>query len=251
MKKNATFAHYKSVLKRILLTNVLKLEQSTSNSCQSIYGEGICPNDTAVDGTIRVAAGDPTLNVSSLKGLEMLPAKVPCENSVIDISEYERLNEGALIFTVEGSSMSPEDVSDGDKLLCRRADDNIIKSIGEGKFAVISVDPEYYQAKDRELKFEYKLRHTLLRVPLGVSSDELIDSLKKITNSIFLTENQKNLRTKYSEAIKFYGDERELMLSVTYRKGDLRYSFHPINLIKYVAEYVLKHNGKKWIAKKT
>lgn len=41
------------------------------------------------------------------------------------------------------------------------------------------------------------------------------------------------------------------MLSVTYRKGDLRYSFHPINLIKYVAEYVLKHNGKKWIAKKT
>lgn len=39
------------------------------------------------------------------------------------------------------------------------------------------------------------------------------------------------------------------MLSVTYRKGELRYSFHPIDLIKYVAEYVLKHNGEEWRAK--
>ena len=78
----------------------------------------------------------------------------------------------------------------------------------------------------------------------------MIDSLKKVTSSIFLKENQENLKTKYSEVIKFYGDKRELMLSVTYRKGDLRYSFHPIDLIMYVAEYVLKHNGEGWIAKK-
>ena len=47
-----------------------------------------------------------------------------------------------------------------------------------------------------------------------------------------------------------FKDKKELMLSVTYRKGNLRYSFHPVDLIQYVAEYVLKHNGEEWRAKK-
>ena len=49
----------------------------------------------------------------------------------------------------------------------------------------------------------------------------MIDSLKKITNSIFLEENQKNVEIKYNEAIGFYKDKKELMLSVTYRKGNI------------------------------
>ena len=115
---------------------------------------------------------------------------------------------------------------------------------------VIAVDKKYYESKNKELKFDYKLRHTLFRVPVGISIEQLIDSLKKITNSIFLEENQKNLEIKYNEAIGFYKDKKELMLSVTYRKGNLRYSFHPVDLIQYVAEYVLKHNGEEWRAKK-
>ena len=191
----------------------------------------------------------PTLSVPTLKGLEMLPDRVLYGNSMMDISKY-KYAATPLIYTVEGSSMSPEGISNGDKLLCRIVDNDTIKNIGKGKFVIIAVDPEYYQAKNKELKYDYKLRHTLFRVPLGASCDELIDSLKKVTSSIFLEENQENLRIKYDEVVKFYGNQRELMLSVTYRKGNLRYSFHPIDLIKYVAEYVLKHNGEGWIAKK-
>lgn len=168
---------------------------------------------------------------------------------MLDISEYKQ-SENPLIFTVEGSSMSPEDISNGDKLLCRKIDTDAAKLIGKGKFVVIAVDKEYYESKNKELKFDYKLRHTLFRVPVGISIEQLIDSLKKITNSIFLEENQENLEIKYNEAIGFYKDKKELMLSVTYRKGNLRYSFHPVDLIQYVTEYVLKHNGEEWRAKK-
>jgi len=249
MRKNANFANHKCALRRILLINMLKLNQLVSNLYHFAFGKEVHTNGMNADGTMSVAAGDPTLSVTPLKGLEMLPDRIPCENSMLDISKYKQ-SENPLIFTVEGSSMSPEDISNGDKLLCREVEADAIKSIEQGKFAVIAVDREYYKSKNKELKFDYKLRHTLFRVPIGSLIEELIASLKKITNSIFLEENQKNLRVKYDEAIEFYGKERELMLSVTYRKGELRYSFHPIDLIKYVAEYVLKHNGEEWRAKK-
>lgn len=246
-EKNTNFVHYKCALRRNFLINILNMKQLVSNLYHFVFGEEVRTNGMDADGTIRVAAGDPTLSVTPLKGLELLPDRVPCENSMLDISGY-RHPEEPRIFTVEGSSMSPEDISNGDKLLCIEVD--AIKSIEQGKLAVIAVDREYYKSKNKELKFDYKLRHTLFNVPVGISIEKLIDFLKKITNSIFLVENQENLKTKYNEAIGFYGNERELMLSVTYRKGKLRYSFHPIDLIKYVAEYVLKHNGEEWRAKK-
>ena len=249
MRKNANFANHKYALRRILLINILKLKQLVSNLYHFAFGREVHTNGMNADGTMSVAAGDPTLSVTPLKGLEMLPDRIPYENSMLDISEYKQ-SENPLIFTVEGSSMSPEDISNGDELLCRKVDTDAAKLIGKGKFVVIAVDKEYYDSKNKELKFDYKLRHTLFRVPVGISIEQLIDSLKKITNSIFLEENQKNLEIKYNEAIGFYKDKKELMLSVTYRKGNLRYSFHPVDLIQYVAEYVLKHNGEEWRAKK-
>lgn len=249
MRKNANFANHKCALRRILLINMLKLKQLVSNLYHFAFGKEVHTNGMNADGTMSVAAGDPTLSVTPLKGLEMLPDRIPCENSMLDISKYKQ-SENPLIFTVEGSSMSPEDISNGDKLLCRKVDADAAKLIGKGKFVVIAVDKEYYESKNKELKFDYKLRHTLLKVPVESSIEKLVDSLKKITNSIFLEENQKNLEIKYNEAIGFYKDKKELMLSVTYRKGNLRYSFHPVDLIQYVAEYVLKHNGEEWRAKK-
>ena len=246
MRKNANFANHKCALRRILLINMLKLKQLVSNLYHFAFGKEVHTNGMNADGTMSVAA---TLSVTPLKGLEMLPDRIPCENSMLDISKYKQ-SENPLIFTVEGSSMSPEDISNGDKLLCRKVDADAAKLIGKGKFVVIAVDKEYYESKNKELKFDYKLRHTLLKVPVGSSIEKLIDSLKKITNSIFLEENQKNLEIKYNEAIGFYKEKKELMLSVTYRKGNLRYSFHPVDLIQYVAEYVLKHNGEEWRAKK-
>lgn len=247
MIKNATFANHKHAAKCALLVNVLKLKKLISNICLFAFGKEVRAIDHTFDGTVCVAAGDPSLSVSPLKGLEAIPDRVFCESSLMDISNYKESKE-VPIFTVEGSSMSPEGISNGDKLLCRKADASEV--IGTGKFVVIAVDPEYYKSKNKELKFDYKLRRTLFRVPIGISVNELIDSLKKITNSIFLDENQQKLQTKYGEAIGFYGNDRELMLSVTYRKGELCYSFHPVNLIIFVTEYVLKHDGEQWIAKK-
>ena len=237
MRKNANFANHKYALRRILLINILKLKQLVSNLYHFAFGREVHTNGMNADGTMSVAA------------LPICYLRIPCENSMLDISEYKQ-SENPLIFTVEGSSMSPEDISNGDKLLCRKVDTDAAKLIGKGKFVVIAVDKKYYESKNKELKFDYKLRHTLFRVPVGISIEQLIDSLKKITNSIFLEENQKNLEIKYNEAIGFYKDKKELMLSVTYRKGNLRYSFHPVDLIQYVAEYVLKHNGEEWRAKK-
>lgn len=223
------------------------MKKLISNLYHFAFGEELRINDVNIDGTVSVAAGDPSLRVSPLKGLEMIPDRVPCANLSMDISKY-KLSKEVPIFTVEGSSMSPEDISSGDKLLCHKVEPT--ETIEKGKFAIIAVDREYYKSKNKELKFDYKLRHTLFRVPAGISIDELINSLKKITNSIFLEENQENLRGRYNDTIGFYKKERELMLSVTYRKGKLCYSFHPVDLIKYVAEYVVKHNGEGWIAKK-
>lgn len=247
MRKKTIFANHKHAVKCALLVNMLKLKKILLNIYYFAFGKEARIDSHNFDGTVRVAAGDPSLSVSPVKGLETIPDRILCENSLMDISTY-KFSEDVPVFTVEGSSMSPEDISNGDKLLCKKVD--VAETIGKGKFAVIAVDKEYYKSKNKELKFDYKLRYTLFRVPLGISIEELIGSLKKITNSIFLEENKKKLQTKYGEAIGFYGNERELMLSVTYRKGELCYSFHPVDLIEYIAEYVLKHNGEGWVAKK-
>ena len=116
MRKNANFANHKCALRCALLINILKLKQLVSNLYHFAFGEEVRTNGMDADGTIRVAAGDPTLSVTPLKGLELLPDRVPCENSMLDISGY-RYSEEPKIFTVEGCSMSPEDISNGDKLL--------------------------------------------------------------------------------------------------------------------------------------
>lgn len=247
MKKNVIFANHKHGVMYVLLVNIFKLRKLISNICYFAFGKEARPIDYAFDGTVRVAAGDPSLSVSPLKGLEAIPDRVMCENSLIDISHY-KLSQDVPIFTVDGSSMSPEGISNGDKLLCRKL--NAGETIGKGKFVVIAIDPEYYKHKNKRLKFDYKLRHTLFKVPIGTDIEKLIESLKKFVNSIFLEENEKNLRNKYDEAIDFYGKDRELMLSVTYRKGELCYSFHPVNLITYIVESVLKHDGDEWRLKK-
>ena len=40
------------------------------------------------------------------------------------------------------------------------------------------------------------------------------------------------------------------MLSKTYREGNLRYSFHPVDLIVSKVEYVVRQNGDAWDIKR-
>ena len=86
MRKNANFANHKCALRCALLINMLKLKQLVSNLYHFAFGEEVRTNGMDADGTIRVAAGDPTLSVTPLKGLELLPDRVPCEKSMLDIS---------------------------------------------------------------------------------------------------------------------------------------------------------------------
>ena len=85
MRKNANFANHKYALRRILLINILKLKQLVSNLYHFAFGREVHTNGMNADGTMSVAAGDPTLSVTPLKGLEMLPDRIPCENSMLDI----------------------------------------------------------------------------------------------------------------------------------------------------------------------
>ena len=90
MRKNANFANHKCALRRILLINMLKLKQLVSNLYHFAFGKEVHTNGMNADGTMSVAAGDPTLSVTPLKGLEMLPDRIPCENSMLDISKYKQ-----------------------------------------------------------------------------------------------------------------------------------------------------------------
>lgn len=189
----------------LLQINTLKLKKLASNLYRFAFGGEVCDNRTNTDGSISVVAGDPTLSVTPLRDFDSLPDTISCDKSTIDISEYKTSGELKL-FTVKGSSMSPEDISNGDKLLCRKVNGDEKWTVGEGKFVVIVVDPEYYKFKKKEMQFDYKLRHTLYSVPVGSSVENLKDAQKSRSCSIFLKENQKSLRTKYDEAIEFYGN---------------------------------------------
>ena len=205
------------------------------------------PIDTDINGEIngikRVAAGDPTIVRAPIKGQDELPKTIKTgSGNFIDVSKYT-------VFEVIGSSMSPEDISNGDKLLCELVTAEEATTIQKGVFAIIEVDPAYYEAKHKSLKYGYKLRHTLYNIPVGTSIEDLKESLKGVTTSIALPKNKKLLESKYKEALDFY-KKCHLMLSLTYKEGVLRYSFHPVNLIKYKAVYLLKYNGTDWRAEK-
>ncbi len=243
MKKCSIHVNREVVLTHYLLNKILKLNKLLRN----ILYFGFVPEShverKSHDGIYRVAAGDPTKGVRILNGMGNLPEKLKCDDEIIEVLNYT-------VFEVYGSSMAPEGISDGDRLLSVPVKE--ISEITSRSFIIIKTDEKYYDWKKRELKFEYKLRYSLTKLPISLTVDSLIEELKTKTNSILLPENEENLRAKFKDAHDFYDNKgiTELMLSVTYREGVLRYSFHPTSLVKYKAIYVLKCNNGEWVAKK-
>lgn len=176
-----------------------------------------------------VAAGDPTLGILS-SGLDTL----------VDERLNEERRKGKEVFKVAGSSMSPEGISNGDFLVCKKTkykSDNFKK----GQYAIIAVDRDYYASKGKILKYDFKLRKTLFLVKADMTFESMISELEKTEDSLLLADNRKRLKDKYKDtkSYEMYKDI-DMILSVTYRKGEIRYSFHPVNLIQYVAESVIK-----------
>jgi len=190
---------------------------------------------------IRVAAGDPAQDAylneweKSFYESDNLPEEIKAE-----ICKKS--------FVVDGFSMLPEGIQNGDVLVSIPVVWKKEIDFQEGEFVIIKVDAGYYDYKEKELRFRYKLRKTLAFVSHNDTAETLIERLKRTNDDILLSENQKNLKEKLEETRGYekYKD-CDLVLSVTYRSGSLRYSFHPIELIEFVGKYCArKGEGESW-----
>ncbi len=166
-----------------------------------------------------VAAGDPANNLDDDGRLIRLDKQLP---------------EGYMQFIVCGISMTPKGIDDGDNLVCRPIADADFP-MKKGMFLIIKVDPDYY--KEECPVYDYKLRCAIMDVEQGEEADSIIGKLKDMDDhpEIWLPECQENLRAKLAKARSVYPDAK-LVLSCTYKKGDLQYSFHKKDAVEYVAE---------------
>lgn len=186
----------------------------------------------------QVAAGDPT------HALCNTPAPVDLPDSLETI---EGINPADYVtYIVDGWSMYPEGINNGDILLCQEIKDSDKASLHQGKFVIIKVDEDYYHFRNKHSKYDVKLRKTVLKVTPGTSLEALQSTLMEVEDSILLKENQKMLKKKYKDTYDYYSpDNVEMMLSLTYDKGRLQYSFHPVANITYVARYVINKDTKQ------
>ncbi len=205
---------------------------------ETVFGESArtgYDGSLELQGILRVAAGDPSKSVSYVSNNFLnLPEMICIGNERLRLSDYTK-------FLVEGSSMVPRGVLSGDLLLCKSGSETV------SQYSIVSVDREYYDKKNKDLKFDFKLRHTLTQVNTAETEESLIERLEKINPDILLDENKDHFRKKYREACKYLRDsKRQVVLSETFHNGRLRYSFFPADLIRYDALYALRRLGGHW-----
>jgi predicted nucleic acid-binding Zn ribbon protein len=166
-----------------------------------------------------VAAGDPTNNIDDDGRLIRLDKQLP---------------DGYMQFVVCGTSMAPKGIDDGDNLVCKpvNSHDFLIK---KGMFLIIKVDPNYY--KEEVPIYDYKLRCAIMDVECGEKAGDIIMKMKDMDDcpEIWLPECQENLRKKMAKARSVYPLDK-LVLSCTYKQGDLQYSFHKKDAVEFIAE---------------
>ena len=98
-----------------------------------------------------------------------------------------------------------------------------------------------------------KLTQKFMTVPFGlitrcaatswmVAKDESLDSVKErlleFHKEILEPEFQQRLKKKFDKTKGFYPG-KDLCLSITFRNGDLRYSFHPRDLVEYKVRFIV------------
>lgn len=165
-----------------------------------------------------VAAGDPANNLDDDGHLIRLDKQLP---------------DGYMQFIVCGISMTPKGIDDGDNLVCRPVTDHGFQ-VKKGMFLIIKVDPNYYKEVP---VYDYKLRCAIMDVECGEESDAIIAKMKDMDDcpEIWLPECQNNLKEKLAKARKAYPCDK-LVLSCTYKQGDLQYSFHKKDAVEFIAE---------------
>ena len=176
---------------------------------------------------LRVAAGDPSKVVLDRDAYLLLPEKFTVNNEPHVLEEYT-------VFKVAGNSMYPQGIADGDFILTK----DVAKGtdIQPNTYIVIAVDRETYQ-KFEDSTCDYKLRKSLVTIQPGDNIDSKIEELKAEGyhhDRILLSKYQQRFKEKYEKTRALYPNE-PLVSSITYRDGELFYSFHPRKFVLYKA----------------
>lgn len=191
----------------------------------------------------HVAAGDPAHGGMASNLPADFPTKFHLDDTDIITDEYET-------FVVDGSSMAAEDISNGMVLLCKKTEAANQDALRTGKYLIVRIDPEYYESKGKKVNFKHKLRRSLAVVPQNPEPTRFLTDIKRDVDSLLIAKNQEAFKKKFDEAYGFYDKTEPMILSVTYRDGHVRYSFHPKRLVEYMAEYVVaKSDGRYEIRK--
>lgn len=191
---------------------------------------------TAPQGEMNcVAAGDPSMpRINSVRD-KVLPEIVTIGGERIDTTHYEP-------FQVCGNSMLPQEIADGNMLLVNVSPD---LTYSKGDFLIIRVDPDYYKKYNPKSTFyKYKLRKALLRIEPNVDEEELVRRLKENDFAVYLEKMRQYAIRKYKMA-RFAYPDKELMLSTTYHDGELKYSFHPVDLIYGRADFLITNTSMR------
>ena len=169
------------------------------------------------------AAGDPTYKVDVKDVVKELAGT----STEVDGTTYTFAEE--LTYGVAGISMVPKGILNGDVLLLKKYEAGHTAECND--FIVIKVDEGYYKAHNNQSAvYDTKLRMALMVVSQDMTADDIINELKPWHDAILIDSYQKHLREKYKASRDYY-KQRELVLSITYRDGFMRYSFHPVDLI--------------------
>ena len=174
--------------------------------------------ETKIDESL-VAAGDPARTLSCIDKNMSMPIG------------YSAQLKGLKAYKICGSSMSPCGISNGDVIYVEKAP----SELHTNDFIVVGVDPKVYQ---QPVRYMHKLRRYLMVAANDETLEGIIERLKIFHKDILLPEYQQRLKKKYDKTKSFYPKE-DLCLSITFRNGSLRYSFHPRRLVEYRVKYVV------------
>lgn len=159
-------------------------------------------------------------------------------NSLFELQDVDM--GGLKQFQVDGNSMSPCEIENGDNVLAEKIDYNNY-TVNRGDFLIIKVDPTYYV--NEKPNYYYKLRRAIMLVDKNWDENNIIDKLKSVEGGelIWLGSYQKKLKEKYNKARNHYRD-CDLVLSCTFKNGVMSYSFHRKEYIEYKVVTIIKNN---------
>ena len=181
------------------------------------------------DGYLSVAAGDPSKVVLDRDASLLLPESFVVDNVLHRLNDY-------IVFRVAGNSMYPQGISDGDFILTQELETAAQVQLND--YIVITVDRETYK-KYEDSSCDYKLRKALTTIDAGVNINNIIEELKGNKyqhDRIFLPKYQQRFKEKYNKTRELYPND-PLVVSITYRDGELFYSFHPRQFVMYKAMF--------------